>query len=318
MPLVDLPVSELYAYQGRSPRPADFDAFWERSLAEMRAVDPKVELVPAAFQVPGAECFDLWFTGVRGARIYAKYLRPAGRAGCPAVLRFHGYTGSSDDWADKLSFVAAGFCVAALDCRGQGGRSEDVGGVKGNTFRGHIIRGLEDGPDRLLFRDIFLDTAQLAGIVMGFPEVDAARVCTSGGSQGGALSLACSSLEPRIFRTSAAYPFLCDYRRVWEMDLDIDAYEEMRSWFRWFDPRHLREEEFFQTLGHIDVANLTSRIRSEVMLGCGLMDTICPPSTQFAAYNRIPSPKRVLFYPDFGHEGLPGYADEELQFLSRH
>jgi cephalosporin-C deacetylase len=317
MPLVDLPVSELFAYQGRSPRPTDFDAYWERSLAEMRAVDPRVELVPAAFQVPGAECFDLRFTGVRGVRIYAKYLRPANRTGCPAVLRFHGYSGSSDDWADKLSFVAAGFCVAALDCRGQGGKSEDKGGVKGNTFHGHIIRGLEDGPDRLLFRDIFLDTAQLAGIVMGFAEVDAARVCTSGGSQGGALSLACSSLEPRIFRTASAVPFLCDYRRVWEMDLDVAAYEELRSWFRWFDPRHLREEEFFHTLGYIDVANLTPRIRSEVMLGCGLMDTICPPSSQFAAYNRIMSPKRVLFYPDFGHEGLPGYSDEELEFLTR-
>ena len=33
------------------------------------------------------------------------------------------------DWQNKLSFVA-GFSVAALDCRGQGGLSEDIGGVK--------------------------------------------------------------------------------------------------------------------------------------------------------------------------------------------
>ena len=31
--------------------------------------------------------------------------------------------------------------VAAMDCRGQGGLSEDVGGVKGTTVNGHIIRG---------------------------------------------------------------------------------------------------------------------------------------------------------------------------------
>ena len=38
----------------------------------------------------------------------------------------------------------------------------------------------------------------------------------------------------------------------------------------------------------------------------GLMDQICPPSTQFAAYNKITSPKSVEFFPDFGHEALPG------------
>jgi len=32
--------------------------------------------------------------------------------------------------------------MAAMDCRGQGGSSEDSGGVKGNTLCGHIIRGL--------------------------------------------------------------------------------------------------------------------------------------------------------------------------------
>ena len=45
------------------------------------------------------------------------------------------------------------------------------------------------------------------------------------------------------------------------------------------------------------------------------MDTICPPSTQFAAYNKISSPKSLLVYPDFGHEGLPQVNDHIYQFL---
>ena len=50
-------------------------------------------------------------------------------------------------------------------------------------------------------------------------------------------------------------------------------------------------------------------------MGVGLMDKICPPSTQFAAYNKITSPKSVLTYPDFGHEHLPLRACEELPIL---
>jgi cephalosporin-C deacetylase len=229
---------------------------------------------------------------------------------------FHGYSGNSGEWSDKLNYVAQGFSVAALDCRGQGGLSEDAGGVPGNTHRGHIIRGLDGTPEHLLFRQIFLDCAQLAGIVMQMPEVDADRVGATGGSQGGALTLACAALEPRIRRAAPIYPFLCDYQRVWEMDLAAGAYEELRTYFRLFDPLHERETDVFTRLGYIDVQHLADRIEAKVLMAVGLMDTICPPSTQFAAYNRIHSPKQMVLYPDFGHEGLPGIGDRIFDFLA--
>ena len=318
MPLVDMPLDQLKTYQGRTPCPSGLDASWDDALAEMRALDPELELRPAEFNVPGVDCFHLFFTGVGGARVHAKYLRPAIRAKTkphPAVVQFHGYTGNAGEWHDKLNWVAMGYSVAALDCRGQGGLSQDPGGVSGTTFRGHIIRGLQDGPEHLLFRKIYLDTAQLAGIVMNMPEVDPARVGALGGSQGGGLTLACAALEPRIKRAAPTFPFLCDYRRVWEMDLAKDAYDEIRGFFRQFDPQHQREEEIWTTLAYIDVQHLAKRIQGEVLMGVGLMDTICPPSTQFAAFNKITAPKHLEIYPDFGHEGLPGFGDKVMQFM---
>lgn len=318
MPLIDKPLEQLHHYQGTNPRPADFDAFWDKGLAEMRAVDAKMELVPASFQTSFADCFDLYFTGVGGARVHAKLIRPKKAAAPhPAMVQFHGYTGNSGGWLDKLAYAAAGFTVASLDCRGQGGLSEDKGGVIGTTFRGHIIRGLDGAPEKMLFRQIFLDCAQLAGLVMGMPEVDATRVAAMGGSQGGALTLACAALEPRIYRAAPLYPFLCDYRRVWEMDLAKDAYEEIRTYFRQFDPMHEREEEIFTKLGYIDIQHLAPRIKAETVMAVGLMDTVCPPSTQFAVYNKITSRKSLRVYPDFAHEGLPGNDDSIFQFLTR-
>ena len=318
MPLIDMPIEKLKTYEGRTPCPPDFDTLWDRALEDMRALDPQVELQAASFRVPGVDCFDLYFTGVGGARVHAKYLRPAAKAKAkphPAVVQFHGYTGSAGDWGDKLSWVAMGYSIAALDCRGQGGLSQDLGGVTGTTFRGHIIRGLQDGPEHLLFRKIYLDTAQLAGIVMNMPEVDPARVGALGGSQGGGLTLACAALEPRIKRVAPTFPFLCEYKRGWEMDLAKAAYDEIRIFFRQFDPQHHRETEIWNTLAHIDVQHLAKRIRGEVLMGVGLMDTVCPPSTQFAAFNKITAPKHLEVYPDFGHEGLPGFNDKVLQFM---
>ncbi len=318
MPMLDMPLEQLKTYQGRTPCPPDFDEYWDRSLAEMRALDPEIELRPAPFHVHGVDCFDLYFTGVGGARIHAKYLRPAMKAKGkthPAVVQFHGYSGNCGDWGDKLSWVALGHSIASMDCRGQGGFSQDLGGVTGTTLKGHIIRGLQDGPDHLLFRSVYLDAAQLAGIVMSMPEVDPARVGVLGGSQGGGLTLACAALEPRVKRAAPTFPFLCDYRRVWEMDLAKDAYDEIRAFFRQFDPQHKREDEIWATLAHIDVQHLAKRIRAEVLMGVGLMDSICPPSTQFAAFNKIKATKHLEIYPDFGHEGLPGFGDKVMQFM---
>ena len=320
MPLMfDMPLDQLESYTGTNPRPVDFDSFWEQSMGEMRAVDPQIELIPADFKTSYADSYHLYFTGVGGARIHAKFLQPKqGSKPHPAVLMFHGYAGNTADWFSKLPYVAQGFTVAALDCRGQGGLSEDVGGVVGNTLNGHIIRGLDDAPEKMLFRQIFLDTAQLADIIMSMPDVDENRVGVTGGSQGGGLTLACAALEPRVKLAAPLFPFLSDYQRVWNIDLDIDAYAELREYFRRFDPLHEREEEIFTRLGYIAVQHLCPRIQAKVYMGVGLMDKICPPSTQFASYNKIKSPKSMAIYPDFGHEQLltREHNDRTFRFLS--
>jgi cephalosporin-C deacetylase len=322
MPLIDMPLPELLKYEGRNPRPADMDEYWDKALQEMRAIEPNVELVTHALNSSFAECFHLYFTGVGGARVHAKYLRPKNAPQPhPAVVIFHGYSGSSGDWQDKLALVSQGYSVAALDVRGQSGLSQDVGGTMGKTISGHFIRGMEDAlnghPEKLLFRSVYLDCAQLAGIVMNMPEVDATRVAATGGSQGGALTLACAALEPRIKRAASWYPFLCDYKRVWEMDLAVAAYAEIRDYFRSFDPMHEREDDIWTMLGYIDNQHLAHRIKAETLMIVCMADTVCPPSTQFAAYNKIQAEKNLLIYPDFGHEGPPGAADKVFDFLAQ-
>jgi cephalosporin-C deacetylase len=46
-----------------------------------------------------------------------------------------------------------------------------------------------------------------------------------------------------------------------------------------------------------------------------LDDTVCPPVTQFAAYNKITSTKSLEVYPDFGHEPAPGFAEKTFTFM---
>ncbi len=317
MGVFDLPLEELWEYEGSSPCPEDFDEFWDKSLKELRKMDYQVELKESRFQTSYAKCYELYFTGVGDARIHARYLKPQ----CceephPAVLFFHGYSGSSGNWTEKLGYAANGYSVFALDCRGQGGESQDIGGVHGVTWSGQIMRGLEDGPEKLLFRQIFLDVVELADIAMSMPEVDPERVGAYGRSQGGALTIVCGALVPQIKRIAPLYPFLTDFKRVWQMDLAKVAYEDITYYFRRFDPCHEREEEIFETLGYIDVQNFAKRIRAQVMMGTALQDTTCPPSSQFAVYNKIIAEKKLVLYPDYQHEPIEDFTDKTFQFLN--
>lgn len=312
MPIVDMPLKELKKYKGTNEKPKDFAEYWAYALSELDKQSLEYTLEPASFKAEGVECYHMYFTGVGGARLHAKLIKPAKTdTPCPAVLMFHGYHVDSGDWLDKVTYAKFGYVVAALDTRGQGGLSDDTVPVKGASLEGHIIKGLEDpDPHKLYYRNAFLDTAHLARIVMGLPYVDAKRVGATGSSQGGALTLACASLEPRIKIACAGFPFLTDYRRMWEsLDIEHSAYAEIKSYFRFRDPLHETEDEVFRKLGYIDLHNHASRIQSKVVMLTALSDVICPPSTQFAIYNNLDCEKQMLIYPDHGHEYLPKSGD---------
>ena len=317
MPLVDMSVEQLFKYQGISPCPKDIDEYWDAALEEMNALNHNAEFIKKEFLSKTADMYDLYYTGTKNARIHAKVAVPKKEKGkMPAVLMFHGLSGSSCEWSGLLKYASQGYVVAFMDVRGQGGLSEDVGTVTGTTYTTPFTRGLDGDKHDLLMRDVFLDTALLAKIIMGLDYVDETRVGVTGGSQGGALSVACACLVPEIKKCAPLYPYLSDYKRVYEMDLNKGAYEGLKYYFRHFDPTHKHFDEIYEKLGYIDVQNIAKRMKAELLMFTGLMDTTCPPSTQFAMYNKVNSKKDVVFYPEYGHERLKGAEDIIFEFLS--
>ena len=316
MPQIDMPLEQLRNYKGINPKPDDFDMYWANSLKELQSVDPMISFEEDSLHYPGVKLYHMFYRSIGNAKIHAKVLIPEGKRNCPAICAYHGYRGHMESWCHFLPYACAGFVVASIDCRGQGGLSEDTGSVKGPTMFEHAVQGLEDpNPYNLHYRQVFLDAVRLAQIVMGFPEVDQNKIYTLGGSQGGALALATAALEPRIKKAAVCYPFLSDFKRVWEMDLCERAYVGIKYFFRFRDPKHLHEEEIFTRLGYIDIHNLAPYVKADVLFGTGLMDTVCPPSTQFAVYNNLHCQKRMEIFPDFGHEDLPDFDDEGLAFF---
>ena len=73
MPMIDMSVEELRKYNGVNAKPVDFEEYWDKAIAEMKKVDPQVIMTKSEFQTPTVECYDMYFTGVNGARVYVKH-----------------------------------------------------------------------------------------------------------------------------------------------------------------------------------------------------------------------------------------------------
>ncbi len=304
---------ELKNYKGTNVKPADFDLYWQRALKLIENHDLEVELVPANIRFENAECFDLYFKGVDGSKIHAKYLRPTINKKDTAILQFHGYMYHSGYWNEKLVYTSQGYSVAAMDTRGQGGLSEDLVQFKGCTVYGHLIKGLEEHPDNLYYKYVFLDTVILSRIIMKLEKIE--NLYTMGLSQGGALALVCGALVPQVKKIAVQNPFLSDYKKVWQLGVGREQYR-LIDFFRLFDPLHQREEEVFEKLGYIDVHNHAENIKGRVFMGTGVIDDICPISCQMAIYNNLKVEKSLKLYPDFGHEDMPYFWDESVMFFN--
>ena len=145
--------------------------------------------------------------------------------------------------------------------------------------------------------------------------IDLSRVYVNGSSQGGGMGIACCALNPDLVnRASILYPFLSDFREVWELGADEIAYDGIRYYSRWFDADGERADEWFGTLGYVDSLSFAHLVRCPVLFGTGLSDVVCPSETQFAVYNALTCPKKHLLYPDFGHEEIQAFDDQIILF----
>ncbi len=304
-------------YFGTNPMPQDFELFWETRMNEAEQVPLSFTLSPAGFpEYETVGFYELWFTGINGEKVYAKYLKPKTQAHIPLVLQFHGYPGASRSWLEQCSFCGMGFALVAMDCPGQGGFGQDVGGYMGSTVSGHLIAGLDGDPKDMYYVRLYQNIRILCRIVKQLEGINLNRVYINGASQGGGLGLGCAALNSDLIAKAAIlYPFLSDFQKVFELDADVVAYEGLRYYSRWFDPEGTRLTETFTKLGYFDTQNFAHMVRCQVLFGTGLSDTICPPITQDAVYNKLNCKKRREFFPGFGHEEIQAFDDMLLSFF---
>jgi len=313
MPKIDMSLEDLRAYRPALTRQPDFDAYWERTLAEAAGVPLDATVEEIEYPVAGLTFRRIFYTGWRGARICGWYITPAGDGPFPTMVVYHGYTCPRSAIYMLLPWVLAGYAVVAVDTRGQTGDSDDPGGYSGGHFRGYMTRGALD-PEEYYYRGAFIDCVRAIDFVVSRPELDADRIALTGSSQGGGLTLAAAALDSRPKVAMARVPFLCHYRRAVEVS-DKWPYLEIARYCNWNPDR---EEQVFRTLSYCDNLNLAARITCPTLVTVGLQDLVCPPSTVYGTYNQMSCEKEMLVYPYMGHANSEAQWEPMLRWLNAH
>ena len=315
MPWFDLPLEQLRQYRTETAEPPEFDLWWQLRLDQARAQarPPKLTSYEADIYGP-VEVYDAEFSGAGGDRIRAWYLRAAGaNEQTPVVVKFIGYGGGRGLPAEHALLPALGYSVFVMDTRGQGGRwttgatGDQQEGRSGGPENAQVMTRGIGRPEDYYYTRLFTDAAlaaETASELSGAP-----RVAVTGSSQGGGLALASAALVPQVVAVCHAdVPFLCDIQRAITLAPEAPYTEVAQFLAHNVDliPAALN------TLRYVDCALLARRITARCLLSVGLMDTICPPSTVFAAYNEITSGKDISVHPFTGHEVPTAHVERQL------
>lgn len=315
MPLFDLPLDELRSYRPEVREPKDFDAFWASTLAESRETGGEGTREPWPGPITELVTEDVTFPGFAGEPIRAWLIRPRQTTGpLPTVVQFPGYGGGRDNPLGHLAWACAGYAQLVMDARGQGSMS----GIGGDTpdphgshaaYPGFVTKGILDQHD-YYYRRLFTDGVRAVDFAASLPEVDATRIATAGGSQGGGIALAVAALHDGVAAAVGDVPFLCHFERALTLT-DVTRYSEAQEFLR---IHRNAEERVLETLSYFDVVNFAKRIHVPTMVSVGLQDTTCPPSTVFAAINHMPTPPQVEVYKYNDHEG--GQLEQLLRAMT--
>lgn len=327
MAFYDLPREELLSYKPQRTEEGDFDQFWSSNLERTASKPVGATFVPRDCGLPAVEAFDVTFSGYEGERIKGWLILPAAAirpslphyrsAKLPCIVEYIGYGGGRAFPWDWLLWANAGYAHFVMDSRGQGaswlpGDTEDLCPT-GASVPGVMTKGIES-PRTYYYLRIMTDAVRAIEAAASHPAVDGARIAVTGASQGGGLAIAAAALSGKVRFLMPDVPFLCHYRRATEIT-DADPYGEIS---RFLHTKRDSEESVFRTLSYFDGLNFASRTKIPALYSVAFMDTICPPSTVFAAYNWHAGEKEIRTYPYNNHEGGGTYqVREKLGFAAR-
>lgn len=281
--------------------PADFVEFWDKAKSELATIpmDVKMTLLPERC----TEKVNVYHVNIQnarvGSRLYGILCVPKKEGKYPALLKVPG--AGVRPYSGDVAMAEKGIITLEIGIHGIPVTMDptvytDLGASALNQYYTYNL----DNKDRYYYKRVYLGCVRANDFLVSLPQYDGSNLAVTGGSQGGALSIVTAGLDPRVKFLAAFYPALSD----------VTGYLNGRAggWPHLFDKTNLpfnNLKEKIETVGYYDVVNFARLLKVPGLYSWGFNDETCPPTSMYATYNVITSPKDLILALETGHWTYP-------------
>lgn len=299
--------------------PADFDKFWEDNLAELSKVKLQYTMVPS--EKYSTDKFEAYLVNLivnnQKQSVYG-YLfipRDAEPGSCPIVICPPGAGIKTIKEPLRHRYYADNGCIRfEMEIHGLNPEMtteefNEITRAFNGRENGYLTNGI-DNRDNYYMKRVYLALVRAVDFLTTLPQWDGKNVIMQGGSQGGALALIGTALDPRVTACVANHPALSD----------MAGYKAGRAggYPHFFRVDGMDTPDKISTMAYYDVVNFARNIKVPVYMTWGYNDDVCPPTTSYAVWNVITSPKESLITPINEHWTSEGTEYGHMVWILNH
>lgn len=300
--------------------PKEFKSFWNNAIAEQQKCPmiPEVKYVEE-YSSDKVACYLVKLQCYKpGQFVYGYLTKPRKEGKYPVIVSPPG-AGVKPMNPLKTIFYAEAGCIRfdmeihginpSLDAKIYWEISRAFGEHHAN---GYLANGVTD-KDTYYMKKVYLACIRAVDYLSTLPDWDGKNLIAQSGSQGGALALMLAGIDPRITACVANYPALSDMAGY--------AQKGGTGGYPHFGRKYKGVRltpEVINTLAFYDAVNFARCISVPVFMTWGFNDDVCPPTTSYAVYNVITSPKEALITPVNEHWVSNDTRREQLKWILNH
>jgi cephalosporin-C deacetylase len=296
------------------PVPDDFDSFWDGMKNKLAAVPVEPKLVSVKSPIKDIESFDVTAPAL-GQPISAYMAKPVGAKprSLPIILTVHGAGVNDSSLAGSAGWAAKGFLAMDMNAHGlpNGKPKQFYADLKVGVMKDYRYEHKSDR-EKAYFTGMMLRLVRAIDVLTARPEWDGKHVVVSGASQGGYQAIAAAGIDGRVTFFAAGVPAGCDHSGMlvnriagWPKIVPVvDGKPDMAV---------------LEAYRYLDCMNFATRTKAKgAYFTVGFIDTTCPPTSIYAAYNQLNIPKEIYDDIPSGHSHSQAARDGMTQAVLRH
>jgi cephalosporin-C deacetylase-like acetyl esterase len=281
------------------PVPSDFADFWGGKKKLLAAVPMSPRLTPVKSPAAEIDAFDLQADSV-GKPVSAYFARPKGAKprSLPAILTVHGAGVRSSGLSAAVGWAKEGALAMDMNAHGLPNGREDAfyAALAAGELKGYPKIG-RDSRETIYFLGMLLRLVRAIDFLTVQPEWDGRTVVVSGSSQGGLQAIAAAGLDARVSFFAAGVAAGCDHTGA--------VASRIAGWPKFIETKERPGAEVVAAVRYYDCVNFATQAKAPGFFTVGFIDTTCPPTSVYAAYNALPTKKEIFNDIAAGHTNTP-------------